>query len=47
MVDCHLKLTPSTLMPLGADDHGKLHKEKWSYSSMAEMVLYLATLILI
>ena len=42
MVDCHLKLMPSTLMPFVAEDQGKLHKETWSSSSVIGMLLYLA-----
>ena len=43
MVDCHSKVTPSTLTPLGANEHGKLHKELWSYSSVISMLIYLAS----
>ena len=41
MQDCNLDHTPASQKPLGKDNEGPESVEKWSYSSVVGMLLYL------
>ena len=43
MQDCNPNWTPATQLALGSDPDGEPMKEKWQYSSIVGMLLYLAT----
>ena len=43
MEDCNKKATPAARMPLGTDADGRPFKEKWKYSSVIGMLLYLSS----
>ena len=42
MEDCNPNTSPSTLEPLGPDLDGSIFSEKWEYSSIIGMLMYLA-----
>ena len=43
MTDSNPNWTPTTLLGLGSDETGLPMKERWSYSSIVGMLLYLST----
>jgi len=43
MEGCNTKATPASITPIGTDADGEAFKEKWKYSSVIGMLLYLSS----